>query len=237
MPFDIRAFLLWYIALIVALVCHEASHALVAMWGGDRTAYEGGQVTLNPIPHMQRAPVGTIVIPILTFWMMGFPLGFAHAPYNPYWADAHPKRAAAMSFAGPGANLLIALLLFALFKAGMSMGWFERSLTDPVDIRGFLETLLVGREGGTESPWNAIAKIASVLLSINLLLGLFNLIPIPPLDGAGVMAGLLPGQLGAFYQFLRANPTIGLVGIIIVFRFGGEWIFPIFVWVVRLLQR
>jgi Zn-dependent protease len=58
--------LLWYVAFLLSLTCHEAAHALVAMWGGDRTAAEAGQVSLNPIPHMQRAPFGTIVVPILT---------------------------------------------------------------------------------------------------------------------------------------------------------------------------
>ncbi len=83
MDFDFAAFLTWYIALVVTMVFHEAAHAWVALLGGDRTAYEAGQVTLNPVPHVQREPFGMIVLPIISFSFWGFPLGFAHAPYNP----------------------------------------------------------------------------------------------------------------------------------------------------------
>jgi Zn-dependent protease len=62
---------LLYVVLLVSLVVHEASHALVALLGGDRTAYLGGQVTLNPVPHIQREPVGTVLLPILVLAASG----------------------------------------------------------------------------------------------------------------------------------------------------------------------
>ena len=76
----------WYAVFIVSLTFHEAAHALAAWKLGDPTAYEAGQVTLNPLPHIEREPMGTILVPILTFFMMGW----ASAPYDPYWAIRHP---------------------------------------------------------------------------------------------------------------------------------------------------
>jgi Zn-dependent protease len=233
--FDVSAFLLWYVAMLIAMVFHEAAHAWVAYLGGDRTAYEAGQVTVNPVPHMRREPFGTIVLPILSFALWQFPIGFAHAPYNPYWADAHPRRAAAMSFAGPAANLLLAAAMFLVLTLGRSAGWFEVPLAQPGG-RAILETLLVGRDSGTVEPWGAIAKIASVLLSMNLILGIFNLLPIPPLDGAGIAEGLLPRPIANFYRLLRANPTFAILGIVAAWHFASQIIWPVVAWTISALR-
>ena len=99
-------FPVWYAAFLLSLTCHEAGHAWVARRGGDDTAYLSGQVSLNPWPHIRREPIGTILVPLVTYftgtsrWMMGW----ASAPYDPRWEDRHPRRAAAMSAAGPAAN-------------------------------------------------------------------------------------------------------------------------------------
>ena len=115
---DIATILLLYITLLISLVFHEAAHATFAMLGGDRTAYVGGQVTLNPVPHIQREPMGTVVLPLLMLFASNGTMcfGFAHAPYDPLWAHRHPKRAALMSAAGPIANILLALIAFAVLK-------------------------------------------------------------------------------------------------------------------------
>lgn len=230
----ITSFLTWYIALIVSLVFHEAAHAWVAFLGGDRTAYEAGQVTINPIPHIQREPFGTVVLPILSFLWMGWPLGFAHAPYNPYWADAHPRRASVMSAAGPAANLLLATFFFLVMKLGLSMHWFEFRLDPPRDGADLLAHIVVGAdpEGGALS---ALATMTSVLFSINFILGVFNLIPLPPLDGAGIVEGLL-GPVGAFYRLLRSNPMFSIVGIIIAWQIAAQVIVPPLNFALRLLR-
>ena len=117
-------FPVWYAAFLLSLTCHEAGHALVARWGGDDTAYLSGQVTLNPWPHIRREPVGTILVPILTYfigssrWMMGW----ASAPYDPHWEDRHPRRAALMSAAGPAANFLLFAIAFLVLKMGLLYG-------------------------------------------------------------------------------------------------------------------
>src|SRR5678816_411467 len=100
---------IWYVVFLFTLTWHEAGHALVALLGGDDTAYRGGQVSLNPWPHVRREPMGTVLIPILTFAYSGWMMGWASAPYDPEWGRANPKRLAAMSIAGPAANLLLAM--------------------------------------------------------------------------------------------------------------------------------
>src|SRR5438128_7365024 len=99
-------------------------HALAALRGGDRTAYLGGQVSLSPLPHIRREPIGMLVVPLLTAFTNGWAVGWASCPYDAYWAARYPRRAALMAAAGPAGNLLIALVAFALLKGGLTLGWF-----------------------------------------------------------------------------------------------------------------
>src|SRR5262249_33593568 len=103
-----------YVPFLVSTTFHEASHALVAKLLGDRTAYLGGQVSLNPLPHIRREPVGMVVLPLVVLVMTSYTatMGFAHIPVDAYWAERNPKRAAMVSLAGPTANFLLALLSF-----------------------------------------------------------------------------------------------------------------------------
>src|SRR5512145_2951555 len=98
---------LWYAAFLLSLTFHEAAHAWAARRGGDDTAYLGGQVTLDPRPHVRREPFGMVIFPILSYAMSHSMLGWASTPFDPAWAQAHPRRAAAMSAAGPAANALL----------------------------------------------------------------------------------------------------------------------------------
>ena len=101
----------WYVAFLFCTVLHEAAHAWAAKLGGDLTAYDGGQVSIDPVPHIRREPVGMVVLPLLSLIMShgSWPFGYASAPYDPYWAMRYPKRAALMALAGPAANLLTAI--------------------------------------------------------------------------------------------------------------------------------
>ena len=85
--------LVFYVVFVFSVTFHEAAHAYVAMRGGDLTAYHGGQVSLSPLPHMRREPIGMLVLPIVTTLWSGMPFGFASAPYDPAWAERHPRRA------------------------------------------------------------------------------------------------------------------------------------------------
>ena len=115
---------IWFVAFLFSTTVHEAMHALVAWKGGDPTAYHGGQVSLSPIPHIKREPIGMLVVPLLTSLTQGWAMGWASAPYDPLWAERHPQRAALMAAAGPAGNFMIALVAFAGLRAGLLTGLF-----------------------------------------------------------------------------------------------------------------
>ncbi len=179
---DLTHIVLMYVTLIISLTVHEAAHALLALLGGDRTAYYSGQVTLNPIPHMRREPFGMIVLPLIGLLTRGMCIGYAHTPIDERWAWNHPKKAAVMSAAGPLSNLLLAALAFAILK-----------LVPP-----------------SSDTTQAIRTIALAFLALNLLLAIFNFIPMPPLDGAGIVQGLWP-RTRRFYDGIMRLPYAGLV--------------------------
>jgi len=156
-----------YVAFLFSTTCHEASHALVAKLGGDSTAALGGQVSLNPVPHIQREPWGMVVIPILALLFTGGMIGWASAPFDPLWERRHPRRAALMALAGPAANYTLMLIAVIGLRVGSAAGWLH---ADPI----------------THRPDFATVTLLS-FFSLNLLLGTFNLLPVPPLDGSSVI--------------------------------------------------
>ena len=196
----------WYAVLLFSLTFHEAAHAWAARRGGDDTAYLGGQVTLDPRPHVRREPFGMVIFPILSYSISGSMLGWASTPFDPSWAQAHPRRAAAMSAAGPAANLVLVLVAAFAIRAGMAAGVFHA----PASI-GF-EHLVEASSDGVAA---TAALLLSVLFTLNLLLLIFNLIPFPPLDGASAV-GLLFSDRGArrVQGWLR-SPRFSLLGLLL----------------------
>lgn len=212
--------LVWYVVLLFSTTCHEAAHALAAKLGGDLTAFYGGQVSLDPIPHIRREPFGMIVFPILSYIMGGWMMGWASAPYDPLWAQRHPRRAAWMSLAGPAANLSLTLLAALLIHAGMMAGWFVSP-----GSAGFTHIV----EGASPGAPTAAALILSVLFSLNLLLGVFNLLPVPPLDGFGAVGLLLPEVAGSRFQaFGQRLGAFSLIGLLVAWQFFDPLFAPIF---------
>ncbi|MBZ0268672.1 hypothetical protein K8I85_10990 [bacterium] len=207
---------LFYFVFLFSTSLHEAAHAWAALRGGDPTAYEGGQVTLNPLAHIRREPIGMVVLPIVSVLLSGWPLGFASAPYSRKWASEHPKRAGWMALAGPGGNLLLVLVAAFLIRAGTWGGVFEA----PGSIR-FAD--VVGVAAGAAEWWNAIGYVLGAVFVLNLLLAAFNLLPFPPLDGSGALVLLMPRGIVAPYQsFLWTYPQFSWLGIVIAWRvFGG----------------
>ena len=133
----------WYVAFLFSTTCHEAAHALAAKLGGDLTAFHGGQVSLDPIPHIRREPFGMVVFPILSYIVGGWMMGWASAPFDPLWAQRHPRRAAWMSLAG--ANLSLTVLAGLAIHAGLWMGLFAHP-----DSANFTHIVLGQRSGAVE---------------------------------------------------------------------------------------
>ncbi len=207
----------WYLVFVVSLTFHEAAHAWAAKLLGDLTAYEGGQVTLNPLPHIQREPIGTIIIPVISYLLGGWMIGWASAPYDPHWAARYPRRAALMAAAGPAANLLLVIVAGLLIRFGMAMDWFyaPERLTPP---------LVTGWESETTK---FFAMLLSILFTLNLVLLIFNLIPVPPLDGSGILQLIIPEQAMQRYQEVMREPAVSLIGLVLAWQLFAPLYQPI----------
>ena len=197
---------IYYLVFLFSTTCHEAAHAFAAKLGGDNTAALGGQVSLNPIPHIRRSPYGMVVFPLVSFFLLkGGMIGFASAPYDPNWASRHPHRAALMALAGPATNFSLMLLGAVGLRVGLSLHLLQ---PDPVTGHNSFASVLL-----------------FVIFSLNLLLGVFNLIPVPPLDGSSVIMLLMgESQARSYLNWIRGG-TFAMPGIlvsIIIFNY----IFP-----------
>jgi len=210
---DIRAqignAILWYLVFILSTTVHEAAHAWAAKRGGDRTAHEGGQVSLNPAPHIRRAPFGMVVIPLISVFLIGWPFGFAGTPYDPEWAHQHPRRASWMALAGPAANLLMVLVCVAVVQLGILGGAF----LEPHSIG--LTHMVDARASGVVA---GLALFLSMMFTLNLILLVLNLLPVPPLDGASVLGLLLPDKSARAYRRVIANPVFGFLGLLLAWQ-------------------
>jgi len=217
---------LWYVAFLLSTTCHEAAHALVAKWGGDPTAYYEGQVSLDPTPHIRREPFGMVLIPIISFFINqgGWMIGWASAPYDPYWAMRHPKRAGAMALAGPAANFLLVLVAAAAVHIGIAAGWFSPG-------RLSFAGIVAAADGGK----SAGSMFVSVLFSLNLLLGTLNLLPVPPLDGSGAVGLFVGDDLARRWQTAMQNRTYALMGLIVAWLVIGKVFYYVFDWSVQAL--
>jgi len=191
---------IWYIAFLFSTTCHEASHALAAKIGGDETAALGGQVTLNPLPHIRREPIGMVLVPVLAYVLTQSMIGWASAPFDPLWERRHPKRSAWMALAGPAANFTLMLLAALVLRIGVAQHWLA------LDASG--------------KPGFALVTLMA-FFRLNLLLGTFNLLPVAPLDGStGIMLFMSERTALKYLDWLRGNSfaMLGLLLALLVFR-------------------
>jgi Zn-dependent protease len=195
-PDDLLIGFLSYVVFLFSTTCHEAAHAWVAQRGGDSTAALGGQVSLNPIPHIRRSPFGMVVMPLIGFFLAGgYMIGWASAPYDPLWERRYPKRSAWMALAGPAANFTLMFLAAFALKAGRAFDLFQRHSNS--SSMGFIFTILM------------------ITFMLNLVLGTFNLLPAPPLDGSTAIM-LFMSESGAqkYLDWLRGN-SFAIAGLLV----------------------
>lgn len=227
--------LIWYLVFVFSTTCHEAAHAWVAYRYGDLTAYSGGHVSLDPWPHIRRSPFGMVIVPIVSFFLdvsrggSGWMIGWASVPIDPRWASRNPGRAAVMSFAGPLANLLLALIAFIAMVLLLDAGILERG------YESFSSLVKLPEGADARSPLGAVARALSVMLTLNVILGVFNLIPLPPLDGASVLEGGAPKLTGGLYARMREIPGVEFLGMLAAWQISPYVIGPALGFVVSFL--
>lgn len=180
------------IVLLFSVVLHEVSHGSVAYYLGDPTAKYAGRLTLNPLKHLD--PFGSVLLPLLLLLVTagrGPIFGWAKpVPVNPYNLRDQRWGNLKVSLAGPGSNILVALIF------GLAMRFL--SLPEPFFV------------------------FFSIIVLINLLLAIFNLIPIPPLDGSHILFSLLPERFSYLRQTLQ---QYGLFILLLVIFFGLRFVF------------
>jgi Zn-dependent protease len=212
--------LTFYVVFLFSTTLHEAAHAWAAKLGGDLTAYRGGQVSLDPMPHIRREPFGMVILPLLTALTMGFPIGFASAPYDPVWAQKYPRRSAWMALAGPGANLLLVLLSGIAIRIGDMTGVFGPQTTATFGH-------IVSTNAG--AVWTAGAFFLGTMYSMNLLLAAFNLMPFPPMDGSAAIPLLVGDDAGRVWQnLIWRTPALNFVGYFLAWQLFPYIFNPLF---------
>ena len=202
---------IWYVVFLLSVTVHEASHGLAAALLGDRTAYHYGLVSIDPVPHIKRSPFGMVIVPLLSFVMGGWMIGWASTPYDPYWAKDNRRKAALMSLAGPVANLILVLLAAAMVRGGMMAGIFYAP-----------EQVTFNQVTASASAKVAgLAVLISILFTLNLVLLVFNLIPLPPLDGSNVLLLFLNKHTAEHYEQLLYQPTYMIIGLMVAWQVFG----------------
>jgi Zn-dependent protease len=197
------------VVLMLAFSVHESAHAYVAMRLGDPTAYMMGRVTLNPLKHLD--PFGSVLIPLISLVYGGMLIGWAKpCPVTTRNFKNIRRDDILTSMAGPASNLamaLVALVLLIVLKHAGGLATIVAAVQMARHVPG------VDTSG---MPLFPLALLLYFGVLINLLLFVFNLIPIPPLDGSHVLRQFLP------YRVERIYNQIGVYGLLIIFLFGGR---------------
>ena len=190
------------IILIMSVVVHEVSHGFAALMQGDKTAEYQGRLTLNPIKHLDL--FGSILLPLfLAVTNAGFIIGWAKpVPFNPYNLRNQKWGESIVAAAGPLSNLILAIVFGLIIRFGY----------------GYLPV--------------SFLSIAMVVVIINLVLAVFNLVPIPPLDGSKILFSLLPSR----FNFIRQNfEKYSLVVLLIFIFFFWQFITPVVYWLFAII--
>jgi len=200
-------YLFLIVILLFSIVIHEVSHGTMAFYLGDPTAKYAGRLTLNPLRHLD--PIGSVILPLFLILMaklMGGGIIFGWAkpvPINPYNFRDQKYGSAKVALAGPGSNLAIALVF------GLALRFFPAIATIP-----------------------GLPLMFSYIVYINILLAVFNLLPVPPLDGSHILFTFLPPGMENIKIFLS---QFGLFILLFIIFFFFRWLVLLINWILSLI--
>ncbi|MBF0102768.1 MAG: site-2 protease family protein [Desulfobacterales bacterium] len=207
---------LFIYVLLFSVIIHELAHGYAARMCGDYTADQAGRLTLNPIPHI--SIVGSILVPLTLFLLnVNTLIGWAKpVPFNPVNLRQHPRDQVMLAIAGPLSNFTLSYLCFSLFLLAGFMFKFlypassvslQFDITSPISFPGI----------SFEAFWIVMFQILNTGILINLALGVFNLIPFPPLDGSWLLKALLPQKASLFLAKIQ---NYGFILLIVAVQFN-----------------
>jgi Zn-dependent protease len=190
--------------LLFSIIIHEIAHGWMALKLGDPTARDMGRLTLNPIPHID--PIGSIIVPLISFVAAGtvFIAWAKPVPVNPANFRNIRRDDILVSVIGPASNLVVALFCVVMFI-------ITQRVVGPTDLIA---------AGPGQDVASYLANMFYAGIPLNIFLAVFNLIPVPPLDGSHVVASLLPPNIADRY---RQVGFAGILIIIIMMRFAPVW--------------
>ncbi|HUC02045.1 MAG TPA: site-2 protease family protein [Candidatus Paceibacterota bacterium] len=205
-----------FVVLLFSAVLHEVAHGYEAERLGDDTARNAGRLTLNPLKHLD--PFLSFFMPVILFLTTGFFFaGAKPVPYNPNNLKNPRVDAVKVAFAGPVTNLFIALV-FGMLSVILPIAGATKDALFAAIANGATPTF--------SGPLDGAYFFFLIIVYINVLLGIFNLVPIPPLDGSKLLFLILPPTPGT-YKFMYFMERWGLILVLIFVFFGFEAIFPV----------
>ena len=219
--------------LFFSVVVHELTHGLAARFCGDYTAEDAGRLTLNPVSHV--SPVGSIILP-LVLHMLHASVVFGWAkpvPFNPINLKNHPRDQVMLAIAGPFSNFTLSYIFFCLYLIlGMAFNHFfpQNIITLHLDVMTPMHITNVP----FEPVWFIVFQSLSIGILINIFLGVFNLIPFPPLDGSWILKALLPKKATVVYGKIQRYGFLLFIGAV-YFHLLDIFFFPAII-IVGLLQ-
>ena len=197
-------FIFIIIILIFSVILHELAHGYSALMLGDPTAKYSGRLTLNPLKHID--PFGSVILPLILYLLPGgLIFGWAKpVPYNPYNLKNQKWGEAIVAVSGPLTNILIALVFGLIIRFGLLFGLVS----------------------------DAFVNLSSIIVIMNIVLAIFNLVPIPPLDGSKILFSILPAR---FIALRSVFEQYGFILVLFFIIFLWQFILPIVIWAFSLV--
>jgi len=218
--------IVWYFIFLFAIVFHEFAHVLAAYKLGDKTSYEQGRLSLNPLPYIKRETFGVLIVPIISYLLAGWMIGWASTPFDYSWAEKNLKKHALMSLAGPAANFILVIVSIIIIKIGLYAEFFYAP--DSITFSQITATTSMGFGA-------SFATILSIFFTLNLILMLFNLLPFPTFDGSSVLPLFAKGDRALEILNVVNNSRYSIISVIVAWNIFEFIYSPIHLFIINLL--